>query len=72
MQALLEHEDAEIRGLAEARLTVKSTIIETRTERIISIGRRGRVPFYLKYAGAHMHRWSGGDKMNPQNSPWAA
>jgi DNA polymerase len=25
------------------------------------------VPFYLKYSGAHTHRWSGGDKMNPQN-----
>lgn len=64
---LLAHEDDEIRFLAEARLKVKSTIIETRTERIIGIAQRGRVPFYLKFAGAHTHRWSGGDSMNPQN-----
>lgn len=67
MQALLEHEDDEIRALAHARLTVKSTIVETRTERLAGIGRRGTVPIYLKYAGAHTIRWSGGDKMNPQN-----
>lgn len=67
MQALLEHPRDEIRFLAEARLSVKSTIIETRTERIIGIAERGAVPFYLKYAGAHTHRWSGADKMNPQN-----
>lgn len=67
MARLLEHENEEIRFLAEARLAVKSTIIETRTERLIGIAQRGRVPFYLKFAGAHTHRWSGGDKMNPQN-----
>lgn len=67
MQELLEHPDDEIRFLAEARLSVKSTIVETRTERLIGIAKRGRVPFYLKYCGAHTHRWSGGDKMNPQN-----
>lgn len=67
MAALLEHERDEIRFLAEARLAVKSTIVETRTERLIGIAQRGRVPFYLKYSGAHTHRWSGGDKMNPQN-----
>ena len=67
MQALLEHPDDGIRFLAEARLSVKSTIIETRTERLIGIAKRGPVPFYLRYCGAHTHRWSGGDKMNPQN-----
>lgn len=67
MQALLESPREEIRFLAETRLAIKSTIIETRTERVINIGKRGRVPFYLKYCGAHTHRWSGGDKMNPQN-----
>jgi hypothetical protein len=67
MQSLLEGEDATARALVEARLTVKSTIVETRTERMMAIGRRGRVPFYLKFCGAHTHRWSGGDKMNPQN-----
>ncbi len=67
MQGLLEHPREEIRQLAEARLSVKSNIIETRVERLINIGRRGLVPFYLKIYGAHTHRWSGGDKMNPQN-----
>lgn len=67
MQTLLEHQDDEIRALAHARLTVKSTIVETRTERLAGIGRRGAVPIYLKYCGAHTNRWSGGDKMNPQN-----
>jgi DNA polymerase family A len=67
MQALLEHPRDDLRFLAEARLAVKSTIIETRTERMIGIAQRGKVPFYLKYCGAHTHRWSGGDKMNPQN-----
>ncbi len=67
MQSLLEHKREDVRFLAEARLAVKSTIIETRTERLIGIAQRGAVPFYLKYCGAHTHRWSGGDKMNPQN-----
>lgn len=57
MKDLLEHEREEIRFLAEARLAIKSTIVETRTERLISIAQRGPVPFYLKFAGAHTHRW---------------
>ncbi len=67
MQALLDHPRDDIRFLAEARQSVKSTITETRVDRIIGIAERGRVPFYLKYCGAHTHRHSGGDKMNPQN-----
>ena len=67
MQALLEHPREEIRMLADARLSVKSTINETRADRVLGVAQRGAVPFYLKYCGAHTHRWSGGDKMNPQN-----
>lgn len=67
MQSLLEHEREEIRDIAEARLAVKSSIIETRTQRIIDASSRGALPFYLRYGGAHTHRWSGGDKLNPQN-----
>lgn len=67
MAELLEHRNPDVVALAEARLAVKSTITETRTERLIGIGTRGPVPFYLKFCGAHTHRWSGGDKMNPQN-----
>lgn len=67
MQALLEHPRDEIRAVAEARLAIKSTIIETRTERIIGAAKRGAIPFYIKFCGTHTHRMSGGDKMNPQN-----
>jgi hypothetical protein len=66
-QELLEHPREEIRALAEARLAVKSTIVETRAERLMAVSKRGAVPFYLKYSGAHTHRWSGGDKLNVQN-----
>lgn len=67
MQALLAHEDPEIRTLAETRLAVKSTIVETRTERFAQMARRGSMPVYLNYAKAHTHRWSGGDGSNWQN-----
>jgi DNA polymerase len=67
MVDLLEHRRDDVRFLAEARLAVKSTLVETRTERLLGVAQRGAVPFYLKYGGAHTHRWSGGDKMNPQN-----
>lgn len=66
-QELLESESDEVRAVCEARLAVKSTLIETRTERMIAAAKRGPVPFYLRYCGAHTHRDSGGDKMNPQN-----
>jgi DNA polymerase len=67
MQALLEHENPEVVALAEARLSVKSTIVETRTERFLGMARRGLLLVYLKYAAAHTHRWGGGDKSNWQN-----
>lgn len=64
---LLEHEDVSVQALIEARLGVKSTIKQTRTDRFISIASRGTMPIYLNYCGAHTGRWSGGDKINPQN-----
>lgn len=67
MQALSEHPDPEVTALAEARLSVKSTIGETRMERFLGIASRGAFSIYLKYAGAHTHRWSGGDSQNAQN-----
>jgi hypothetical protein len=67
MQALVEHERDEVRWIAEARIGVKSTLNETRTERFLSCGARGPKPVYLKYAGAHTFRWSGGDGDNMQN-----
>lgn len=67
MKALLEDERDSVRLLAEARLEAKSNIVETRVERLLGCARRGAIPFYLKFAGAHTLRFSGGDKMNPQN-----
>ena len=67
MQELLEHERDEVRWAAEARVAVKSTINETRTERLLSMGSRGKLCVPLKYAGAHTFRWSGTDKVNFQN-----
>ena len=67
MKGLLEHEDDRVRTLAEARLGVRSTIDQTRAERLGFMAARGPMPVYLSYAGAHTTRWSGGDKVNWQN-----
>ena len=68
MQALLEHEEDNVRWAAEARVGVKSTINESRTERLLRAGAGGRpIPIYLNYHRAHTGRWSGGDKQNAQN-----
>ncbi len=68
MQELLEHPDDEVRWLAEARISVKSTQTETRGQRFLRMGSNGRpLPVYLKYCGAHTTRWSAGDKTQFQN-----
>ena len=64
MQELLEHDDADIRDLAETRIAVKSNIIESRATRYIACAQRGPMPVYLSHAGAHTLRPSGGDSMN--------
>ncbi len=69
MVDLLNHEYEEIRTLAEARLSSKSTLGETRAGRLLSMGERGPLSIYLKYYGAHTGRWSGGDSLNFQNFP---
>jgi DNA polymerase len=66
---LLEHENPEVQALAAARLGVKSTIEETRTERFINIAKRGTLPVPLRYYAAHTGRWGGDDKLNLQNLP---
>lgn len=68
-QALKEHENPVVQILVSARLGVKSTIEETRTERFIGIGNRGSLPIPLKYYAAHTGRWGGADKINMQNLP---
>jgi DNA polymerase I-like protein with 3'-5' exonuclease and polymerase domains len=70
MKALLDHEDPTVQALAAARLGVKSTLEETRTQRFIDIASRDpRFPVPLKYAYARTKRSSGGDGINLQNLP---
>jgi len=69
MTDLLEHPNESVQALAAARLGVKSTIEETRTQAFIGIAERGRLPIMLNYYGAHTGRFSGGDKINLQNLP---
>ena len=68
-KALLEHDNVIVQAIVAARLGVKSTIEETRTERFIGIARRGSMPVPLRYYAAHTGRWGGDDKLNLQNLP---
>lgn len=68
-KALLEHDNVTVQAIVAARLGVKSTIEETRTERFIGIARRGSMPVPLRYYAAHTGRWGGDDKLNLQNLP---
>lgn len=77
MAELLEHADPIVQALATARLGVRSTIEQTRGQRMLTIGSLpwqqtgmpGTMPIPLRYAGAHTHRLSGEWKINPQNMP---
>ena len=66
-KALLEHPDPRAQAVVAARLGVKSTLAETRTERFIGIAGRGTLPVPLRYYAAHTGRWGGDDKINMQN-----
>lgn len=68
-KALAEHPNPAVQAVVAARLGVKSTLEETRTESFIGIANRGALPILLNYWGAHTGRASGGDKMNLQNLP---
>ena len=64
----------QVQTLAAARLSQKSTIEETRTERFLNIarlpwGNGAMLPVALRYGGAHTHRLSGEWKLNMQNLP---
>jgi DNA polymerase len=69
--ALLEHPNEQVQALMAARLGVKSTLEETRTETLIGIAHRnaGTLPVPLKYYAAHTGRWGGADNLNLQNLP---
>jgi DNA polymerase I-like protein with 3'-5' exonuclease and polymerase domains len=70
LQELREHPNHDVQVLVSARLGVKSTIEETRTERLLGIAQRtGVLPVPLRYYAAHTGRWGGSDKLNMQNLP---
>lgn len=68
MKDLQDDDDAPVASLlARARLGVRSTIDQTRAERLGYMSTRGAMAVYLRYCGAHTTRWSGGDALNWQN-----
>lgn len=72
---LLDHEELRVQILVEARLSFKTTIEETRTQRMLNIGRlefphhggTEVMPIPLISGAAHTHRLGGGWKLNAQN-----
>ena len=68
-KALQQHEDSRVQLLVTARLGLKSTLEETRTQRFIDIAGRGTLPIPVRYYAAHTGRWGGDDKINVQNLP---
>ena len=48
-KALLEHPNTEVQTLVAARLGVKGTLEETRTQRFLDIAHRGTLPIPLRY-----------------------
>jgi hypothetical protein len=69
LKDLLEHADVRVQSITAARLGVKSTLEETRTQRFIDIAARGLLPVPVRYYAAHTGRWGGDDKINLQNLP---
>jgi len=67
MIELAEHPDEAIQALAAARLNARSTINESRTERLLAMAKNGRACVYLSYYAAAPGRCGGGDKLNWQN-----
>lgn len=68
--ALLEHDKPMVQAIVAARLGHKSTLEETRTERLLAVANvTENFPIPLKYSGAHTHRFSGDWKLNVQNLP---
>ena len=68
-KALADHPDERVQTLVAARLGNKTTLEETRTERLIGIAGRGKITVPLSYYAAHTGRWGGSDKINFQNFP---
>jgi DNA polymerase III epsilon subunit-like protein len=67
---LLDSGDEQVVALVEARLGTKSSLLESRLTRLISIADRGPLPVPLQYCGATpTRRWSGDENINIQNFP---
>jgi hypothetical protein len=69
MQELAEDCDERVRALVAARLGVKSTIEETRVEKLIRLAPLGALSVPVRVSGAHTHRLGGDDGINLQNLP---
>lgn len=72
LKELLEHPDDRVQAIVAARLGVKSTLEETRTQRLLDTASQTQkhvFPVYLTYCAAHTKRYGGGDKDNVQNFP---
>ena len=77
MTTLQEHDDPIVQALAAARLGVRSTIEQTRGQRLLDIasldwscyGAGNFMPIPLAYGKAHTHRLAGDWKINMQNLP---
>ena len=67
--ALQDHPKIAVQVLVGARLGVKGTLEQTRTQRFIDIEGRGPMPVPIRYYAAHTGRWGGDDKINLQNLP---
>lgn len=68
--ALLNSSDEDLVAVCEARMGTKSTIAESRAERLLDSAPRGAYPISLQYYAAHTGRLGGGgEKSNPQNYP---
>jgi hypothetical protein len=73
---LEQHDDPMVQVLVAARTGHKSTLEESRSERLLTIANltwpgntQHQMPIPLRYGGAHTHRLSGDWKLNMQNLP---
>ena len=70
LKDLQEHDDIRVQAVVAARLSNKTTIEETRTQKFIDIANaRDTIPIGLKYYGALTGRWSATEGTNFQNLP---
>lgn len=67
MEQLLLDPDPRVSTAAEARVGVKSSIMESRLERFKGIASRGKLPAPFAYGKTHTHRAAGAGKINLQN-----